>query len=67
MIRTFFLLALAASAAVVTSCQRALPPVPPSNRTVVGPKGSTDKTTSWNRITESEGNAILGPLSNTRR
>lgn len=67
MIRSLFLIAMGVSVAAVTSCQRSLPPVPPSNRTVVGPKGSTDISKSWNTPTESEGNAILGPLSNTRR
>lgn len=67
MMRYIALLVLAAAPAAVTSCQRALPPVPPTNRTVVGPSGSTSSTKSWNRITQTEGDAILGPLSNTRR
>lgn len=49
------------------ACQRAVPPVPPTNRTVVQPKGSTDVMKSWNRTTRQEGEAILGPLSNSRR
>lgn len=49
------------------SCQRSVPPVPVSNRTVVQPKGSTDVTKSWNRITRNEGDSVLGPLSNARR
>ncbi len=50
-----------------TSCQRALPPVPDSGRTVVHPKGSTDIEKPWNSTTRQEGDAILGPLSNARR
>lgn len=52
---------------VTPACQRALPPVPSSNRTVVAPKGSTDVTKPWNGTTRQEGDAILGPLSNARR
>lgn len=52
---------------MASACQRSLPPVPPSNRTVVGPPGSTDTTTPWNRITKKEGDGVLGPLSNERR
>lgn len=51
----------------IVGCQGSVPPVPPSGRTVVQPKGSTDVTKSWNRTTRQEGDAILGPLSNARR
>ena len=63
----FAIIALALGALAATSCQRSVPPVPVSNRTPVGPKGSTDVTKPWNPITKQEGDAILGPLSNTRR
>lgn len=63
----YALLALALCVAAAPSCQRTLPPVPDSNRKVVGPKGSTDVTKSWNHLTRNEGDAILGPLSNARR
>lgn len=66
--KTQFLFAILALCTVaVTGCQRSVPPVPPSNRTVVGPSGSTNSEKPWNAITPNEGNAILGPLSNTRR
>lgn len=60
------MLALALCVAA-TSCQRAVPPVPDSNRKVVGPDGSVSGEKPWNQITKSEGDAILGPLSNARR
>lgn len=41
--------------------------VPPSTREVVPPQGSTATPKSWSRVTEQEGNAVLGPLSNMRR
>ena len=63
----FALMALALCVAAVPSCQRSVPPVPVSNRTVVPPKGSTDITKPWNGTTRQEGDAILGPLSNARR
>lgn len=50
-----------------TSCQRGVPPVPSSGRAVVGPSGSVSGDKPWNGITKSEGDAILGPLSNARR
>ena len=54
-------------ASVVTSCTRSVPMVPPTTRTVVGPEGRTRGVTSWSGVTEQEGNAALGPLSNMRR
>lgn len=65
--RMIFSLSFAAVALFVPGCQRSVPPVPPSHRTVVQPKGSTDVMKSWNRTTRQEGDAILGPLSNARR
>ena len=41
--------------------------VPPTNRMIVGPEGSTPTAKSWSGVTEQEGNAVLGPLSNMRR
>lgn len=61
------LIALALCVVVAPSCQRAVPPVPPSNRTVVHPRGTSDVTKPWNGTTKQEGDAILGPLSNARR
>lgn len=49
------------------ACQRSVPPVPQSNRQVVQPRGSSDVLKPWNGTTRQEGDAILGPLSNTRR
>lgn len=60
------LLTIAVCMAAV-GCQRSVPPVPPSHRTVVPPKGSTHITKPWNHTTEREGDAILGPLSKERR
>lgn len=51
----------------LSACQRGVPMVPPTERTVVGPEGSTQTVKSWSGITEQEGNAVLGPLSNMRR
>lgn len=68
MTRLLSLLSLVAlSAAVLPSCQRSVPSVPASNRTVVAPKGSTDVSKSWSILTKTEGDAVLGPLSNVRR
>lgn len=67
MVRSLTMMALAVGVLAATSCQRSMPPVPPSNRTVVGPSGSTDVSKPWNRITQREGDAVLGPLSNVRR
>lgn len=66
MIRVAYIV-LAACVLAVSGCQRAVPPVPMSNRPVVGPRGTTDVTKPWNPITKQEGDAILGPLSNARR
>lgn len=63
----FTLLSVALCAVGATSCQRSVPPVPSSGRTVVAPSGSVDGETPWNRLTRQEGDAILGPLSNARR
>ncbi|MBR5895060.1 MAG: hypothetical protein IKZ13_05925 [Akkermansia sp.] len=58
---------IAVSGACLCSCQRSVPMVPQTNRVVVPPSGSTDSPKSWSRVTEQEGNAVLGPLSNMRR
>ncbi|MDO5470437.1 MAG: hypothetical protein Q4F38_03960 [Akkermansia sp.] len=58
---------LVLTAAAVTSCVRSVPMVPPTERQIVGPEGSTRGVKSWSGITEQEGNAALGPLSNMRR
>ena len=63
----FTLLAIALCISAVTSCQRGVPPVPSSGRAVVGPSGSVQGEKPWNGPTKSEGDAILGPLSNARR
>ena len=44
-----------------------MPPVPPSNRTVVGPRGSSDAVKPWNNTTRKEGEAVLGPLGDMNR
>ncbi|MBR5213069.1 MAG: hypothetical protein IKV92_02305 [Akkermansia sp.] len=54
-------------AALAASCQRSLPLVPDSGREVVRPQGTTSVEKSWNAPTRSEGDAVLGPLSNVRR
>ncbi len=51
----------------LSCCQRSVPPVPQSNRQVVPPKGSTNITKPWNHLNKHEGDAVLGPLSETRR
>ena len=55
------------SLVLMTACQPAMPPVPPSNRTVVGPKGSSDAVKPWNNNTRKEGEAVLGPLGDMNR
>ena len=55
------------SLVLMTACQPAMPPVPPSNRTVVGPKGSSDAVKPWNNTTRKEGEAVLGPLGDMNR
>ncbi len=52
--------------ALLASCQPTLPEVPPSNRTVVQPKGSSDTVKSWNQVTKQESDAVL-PFNNMRR
>ncbi len=52
--------------ALLSSCYHPLPEVPPSNRTVVQPKGSTDTVKSWNQVTKQESDAVL-PFNNMRR
>ncbi len=54
-------------AVLMTACQPAMPPVPPSNRTVVGPKGSSEAVKPWNNTTRKEGEAVLGPLGDMNR
>lgn len=49
------------------ACQPPMPAVPPSNRTVVGPKGSSDAVKPWNNTTRKEGEAVLGPLGDMNR
>ena len=62
------LLLLAPLAAVVmTSCQPPMPLVPPSNREVVGPRGSSEAVKPWNNTTRTEGEAVLGPLGDMNR
>lgn len=55
------------AALLVSACQPAMPPVPPSNRTVVGPKGTSDRVKPWNNTTRKEGEAVLGPLGDMNR
>ncbi len=52
--------------ALLSACQPPLPEVPPSNRTVVQPKGSSDSMKSWNQVTQQEADAVL-PFNNMRR
>ncbi|MBQ4593986.1 MAG: hypothetical protein IKC90_06875 [Akkermansia sp.] len=59
--------AIVAVAALVAACQPALPMVPDSGREVVRPQGSTSVEKPWNAPTKTEGDAVLGPLSNMRR
>lgn len=61
------LLTLPLLSLALPSCTPAMPPVPPSNHTVVAPSGSTENVKSWSRTTKQEGNAVLGPLGNTER
>lgn len=63
-----YMLVIAAVCALgLSACQTSVPPVPASNRQVVKPKGSTEVEKAWGGITEKEGDAVLGPLSNMRR
>lgn len=62
------MLLLAPLAAVMcVSCQPPMPAVPPSNRTVVAPKGSSESVKPWNNTTRKEGEAVLGPLGDMNR
>lgn len=62
------MLFLAPLAAVMfASCQPPMPAVPPSNREVVGPKGSSESVKPWNNTTRKEGEAVLGPLGDMNR
>ena len=54
-------------AVLMSACQPPMPAVPPSNRTVVGPKGSSDAVKPWNNTTRKEGEAVLGPLGDMNR
>lgn len=60
-------LAGALLALLLPSCHSAMPAVPDSGRTVVGPEGSSRSVKPWNQTTKQEGDAVLGPLSNMRR
>lgn len=66
MMKTMFLLAPLA-AVMLVSCQPPMPAVPPSNREVVGPKGSSEAVKPWNNTTRKEGEAVLGPLGDMNR
>ncbi len=59
-------LIIPAAFALLNSCYHPLPEVPPSNRTVVQPKGSTDTVKSWNQVTKQESDAVL-PFNTNRR
>lgn len=54
-------------AVVMSSCRPPMPAVPPSNREVVGPKGSSERVKPWNNTTRKEGEAVLGPLGDMNR
>ena len=54
-------------AVMMSACQPPMPPVPPSNRTVVGPKGTSERVKPWNSTTRKEGEAVLGPLGDMNR
>lgn len=58
---------LVLGSALLPSCTPSLPPVPPSNRTVVAPSGSSERVKSWSSTTKQEADAVLGPLSNSER
>lgn len=61
----FVLLSL--GSVLLPACTSSMPPVPPSHRTVVAPRGSSDRVKSWSSTTKQEADAVLGPLSNTER
>lgn len=67
MMKKTIIYALLMSALGLTACQRSVAMVPPNTRPVIGPEGSSGSVKSWSRVTEQEGNAVLGPLSNMRR
>lgn len=52
---------------MMSSCRPPMPAVPPSNREVVGPKGSSERVKPWNNTTRKEGEAVLGPLGDMNR
>lgn len=52
---------------LATGCNHKMPTVPPSNRTVVEPGGSSRSVKPWNETTKQEGDAVLGPLSDVNR
>lgn len=54
-------------AVLLPCCRPAMPAVPPSGRTVVGPKGSSDAVKAWSSPTRQEGDAVLGPLGDMNR
>lgn len=60
-------LVVALAAVLMPSCHPAMPAVPPSNRTVVGPKGSSEAVKAWSAPTRKEGEAVLGPLGDMNR
>ncbi len=52
--------------ALLASCQPTLPDAPPSNRTVVQPRGSSNTEKSWSGVTKQEADAVL-PFNTMRR
>lgn len=62
-----YLIICATIAVAGISCQPSISMVPDSGREIVGPQGTTDTEKPWNAPTKSEGDAVLGPLSNMRR
>lgn len=62
-----FILLSGIVALLVASCQPSVPMVPDSGREIVRPQGSTISEKPWNAPTKTEGDAVLGPLSNMRR
>ncbi len=59
-------LIIPAALLALTACQPPLPDAPPSNRTVVHPRGSSDSEKPWNEVTKQESDAVL-PFNNMRR
>lgn len=55
------------AAVLLNSCQPPMPAVPPSNRQVVAPRGSSENVKPWNNTTRKEGEAVLGPLGDMNR